>query len=137
MRRVAFHDSTEHSPQSSRVVPSGHEHNGSELMLVAPSREHLAFTFGPNVGSRYFHDIRHTKPPQLADLRCARILVRKSPANEFVIFATRRVGKNCDPRRDTALNEVCRFERPGTARIKRYDDDVSRRNRLVDDERPA
>jgi hypothetical protein len=47
----AFHDSIEHSPQSSRVVPSGHEHYGSELMLVAPWRKHLAFTFGSNVGS--------------------------------------------------------------------------------------
>jgi hypothetical protein len=44
--RMAFHDSVEHSPQSSRVILGGHQHNGSELMLVAPSRKYLTFTFG-------------------------------------------------------------------------------------------
>jgi hypothetical protein len=35
---MALHDSIEHSPRSSRVVPIRHEHNGSELMQVAPWR---------------------------------------------------------------------------------------------------
>jgi hypothetical protein len=56
---MAFHDSIEHSPRSSRVVPSGNEHNGSELMLVAPWRKHLTFTFGSNFGSGDLNDIRH------------------------------------------------------------------------------
>jgi hypothetical protein len=75
---VPFHDSIEHSPQSSRVVPSGHEHNGSELMLVAPWRKHLTFTFGSSVGSGDLNDIRDAKPPQLANLPCRRILVREA-----------------------------------------------------------
>ena len=100
---MPFHDSIERSPQSSRVVPSGHEHNGSELMLVAPWRKHLTYTFGPNVGSRDLHDVRHAKPPQVANLPCARILIRESPADELVVFSTRRVGKNRNSRRDAAL----------------------------------
>jgi hypothetical protein len=56
---MAFHDSIEHLPRSSRVVPSGNEHNGSELMLVAPWRKHLTFTFGSNFGSGDLNDIRH------------------------------------------------------------------------------
>jgi hypothetical protein len=42
---------------------SGHEHNGSEPMLVAPCRKHLAVTFGSSVGSGDLYDIRHAKPP--------------------------------------------------------------------------
>ena len=53
-----------------------------------------------------------------------------------MIISTRRVGKNRYSHRNAALHEVCRFERPRAARIKRYDDDVGGRERLVDDERP-
>lgn len=106
---MAFHDSIEHSPHSSRVVPSGNEHNGSELMLVAPWRKNLAFTFGPNVDSGDLHDIRHAKPPQLANLSCARILVREPPADELVVYSTRRVAKNRNSRRDAAMHEVRRL----------------------------
>ena len=87
-------------------------------MLVAPWRKHLTFTFGSNVGSGDLHDIRHAKPPQLANLPCARILVREPPADELVVFSTRRVGKNRNSRRDAALHEVCRFERPRAAGIR-------------------
>ncbi len=114
---MAFHDSIEHSTHSSRVVPSSHEHNGSELMLVAPWWKNLAFTFGSNVGSGDLHDIRNAKPPQLANLPCARILVREPPADELVVLSTRRVAKNRNSRRDAALHEVRRFERPRAAGI--------------------
>src|SRR6266481_8868808 len=93
---MTFHDPIEHSPHSSRVVSSRHEHNGSELMLVAPWRKYLAFTLGSNVGSGDFHDIRHAEPSQLANLPCARILVRQpapdklsSPVGGSVKTATR------------------------------------------------
>src|SRR6516164_7182322 len=91
---MAFHDTIEHSPPSSRVVPSGHEHDGSELMLVAPWRKHLAFAFGSSLGAGDLHDIRHAKPPQLANLSCASILVRRmnswsSPLGGSVKTATR------------------------------------------------
>jgi hypothetical protein len=99
---MTFHGSIEHAPQSSRVVPRGHEHNGSELMSVAPWRKHLAFTFGPNVGSANLNDIRHAKRPQLTNLPCGVILVRKPPADELVVFCTRRVGKNRNSRRNAA-----------------------------------
>ncbi len=58
--RMAFHDSVEHSPRSSRVILRCHKHDRSELMLVAPLLKHLAFTFG-SIDSGYSHDIRHAK----------------------------------------------------------------------------
>src|SRR5258708_29349064 len=133
---MAFHGSIEYSPHSSRVVPSGHEHNGSELMLLAPWRKHLAFTFGSSVGPGDVHDVRHAKPLQLASLPCARILVRKPPPDELVVFPARWVGKNRNARRNAALHEVRRFERPGAAGIKRYDDDVGGRHRPPSPARP-
>src|SRR5262249_696760 len=134
---MPFHDSIKHSPQASRVVPSGHEYNGSEPMLVAPWRKHLGFTFGSNFGSGDLPDIRHRKPSKLANLPCSRIFVREPPADEPVVFSTRRVGKARNSRRDAALHEIRRFERPRAAGIKRYDDDVGGRDRVVDDERPS
>ena len=135
---MALHDSIENSPQSSRVVPSGHEHNGSELMLVAPWRKCLTFSFGSNIGSGGdLHDICDTKPPQLASLRCGPILIREPPANEFVIFSTRKIGKNRYSRCDAALHEVCRFQRPRAAGIRRYDDDVGGHDWFIDDEGPS
>ena len=86
---MAVHSAIEYSPHPSRVVLNCHEHNGSELMLVAPWRKHLTYTFGPNVGSRDLHDVRHAKPPQVANLPCARILIREPPADELVVFSTR------------------------------------------------
>ena len=134
---MPFHCSIEPSPQSSRVVPCGHEHNGSELILVAPLRKHLTFTFGSNLGSADLDDIGHAEPPQFANLPCARILVREPAAHELVIFSTRRVGKNRNSLRDVALREVRRFESPRAAGIKRYDDDVGGRDRFIDNESPS
>src|SRR6266853_404439 len=128
---MALHDPIEHSPHSSRVVSSRHEHNGSELMLVAPRWQHLALAFGSSVGSGDLHNIRHAKPPQLANLPCARILVREATADELMIFSAWRIGKNRDARRDAAFHEVGRFERPGAGGIERYHDDVGGRDRLI------
>ncbi len=86
-------------------------------MLVAPWRKHLTFSFGSNVGSRDLHDIRHAKPPQLANLPFGLILIREPPADELVVFSTRRVAKNRNSLRNAALNKVCRFERPRAAGI--------------------
>jgi hypothetical protein len=106
-------------------------------MLVTPWREHLSFTLGSSLGSGDLHDISHAKPLQLAHLLCTRILVRKPPADELIVFSTRRVGKNRNARRDPASHKVCRFECPSAAGMKRYDDDVGERDRLFDDERPS
>ena len=106
-------------------------------MLVAPWRKHLIFSFGSSFGYGDLHDIRDAKPPQLANLPCGPILIREPPADELVIISTRRVGKNRYSRRDAALHEVCRFERPRAAGIRRYDDDVGGHDRFVDDERPS
>jgi hypothetical protein len=95
-------------------------------MLVAPWRKHFTFTFGSSVCSVDLHDICHAKPTQLPNLPCACIL-----------FSTRRVGKNRNSRRDTALHEVRRVQCACAVGIKRYDDDVGGGNRLVDDERPS
>ena len=84
-------------------------------MLGAPWRKHLAFAFGSSFGSGDLHDIRHPKPPQLANLSCASILVREPPADELVVVSTRRIGKNRNARRDAALHEVRRFERARAA----------------------
>src|ERR1700738_5185259 len=134
---MVFHNSIEHSPQSSRVVASCHKHDGSELMLVAPRRKHLAFTFGSDLGSGDLHDIRHAKRAQLANLPCARILVREPSTDELVVFSAGRVRKNRNARRDAIVHEVCRFEGPRAAGIERYDYDVSGRDRLVHDECPS
>jgi hypothetical protein len=106
-------------------------------MLVAPWRKRLAFSFSSDVGSGDLHHIRHAKPPQLTNLPCSRIFVREPPADELVVFSTRRVGKDRNSRRDAALHEIRRFECPRTAGIKRYDDDVGGRDRFVDDKRPS
>src|SRR5262245_10449937 len=105
-------------------------------MLVTPWRKHLAFSFACSAGSGDLHDIRHAKQSQLANLRCAGVLVRKTPADELVVFPARRVGKNGNARGDPALHEVRRFEGPRAAGINRYDDYVGSLDRLVDDERP-
>ena len=106
-------------------------------MLVAPWRKRLAFSFGSDVGSGDLHHIRHAKPSQLTNLPRSRIFVGESPADELVVFSARRVGKDRDSRCDAALHEIRRFERPRTAGIKRYDDDVGGRDRFVDDKRPS
>jgi hypothetical protein len=106
-------------------------------MLIRPWWKHLPFTFGSILGSGDLHDVRHAKRPQLADLPCARILVRDPPADELVVFLTRKVAKNRNARRDAAMHEVCRFKRPCAAGIKRYDDDIRGRDRFVDNERPS
>ena len=118
MCRTASNDAVEHSPQSSRVVPRGHEHDGSKLILIAPWWKHLSFTFGSSVGSGDFHNIRHTKRSQFAD--ASRSHPHKEiPADELVVFSTRRVAKNRNARRDAALHEIRRFERPRAAGMKR------------------
>ena len=89
-------NSVEHSPQSSRVILSGHHDNGLEVMLVAPSRKHPAFIFG-SIDSGDLHDIRHAKRSQLANLPCTRILIgeprrmnsKSSPLGGSIKTATR------------------------------------------------
>jgi hypothetical protein len=100
-------------------------------------RENLGFTFGSTFSSGDLYDIHHAQPPQLANLTCARINVREPPADELVVFSTRRVGKNRNSRQDAALHEVRRFEHPRAAGIKRFNDEVCRRQRFVDNERPS
>jgi len=51
---------------------------------------HLQFS----VASRDLQNIRHAQRPQLANLPCARIIVRDTSADELVVFSTRRVGKH-------------------------------------------
>jgi hypothetical protein len=87
-------------------------------MLIAPRRKYLAFTGGSAFGYGDLHDIRHAKPPQLANLPCASILVREPPADELVVVSARRVGKNRNARRDALLHEVRSFERARTAGSK-------------------
>jgi hypothetical protein len=55
---MTLHDSIEHAAYSSGVIPSDYEHNGSELVLVAPRRKNLTFTFGARLRSGNLHDIR-------------------------------------------------------------------------------
>jgi hypothetical protein len=105
--------------------------------MVAPGRKHLPFPFGSSFGPWNFHDIRNAKPPKLANLSCAFILVREPPADEFEVFSTGRIGKNRNARCDATFDEVRRFECSRAAGIKRYDNDVSDPYRFVDDERPS
>src|SRR5262245_2254367 len=112
---MAVHESIEHSPQSSRVVPGGHEHNGTKLMLVAPCCKHLAFTFGSGVGCGDLNDIGDAKRSQMANLPRGRVLVRKPPAAELIALYSRRAGKNRNSRRNAGSHEVCRFKYPRAA----------------------
>lgn len=136
-RRMAFHFSIEYPAYSSGVVFSCHEHNGPELLLVAPWRKNLTLTFGSSFGSGNLHDIGHAEPSELPDLPCRQILVREPAADELEIFSTRRVRKDRNSRRDAAMHEVRRLQRPRAAGIRRYRDDVGSRNRLVDDKHPS
>ena len=90
---MAFHVSVEHSPQSSRVILSGHHYNGSEMLLVAPLRKHLTFTFG-SIDFGDLRNIRHAEHPQLANLSCRFILIRNPSVDELMVFSARRVCKN-------------------------------------------
>jgi hypothetical protein len=112
---MVLHDSIQHSQRLPRVVLSCHKHDGSKLMLVAPWRKHLSFTFGSDLGSGDLHDIRHAKQLQLANLPCARILVRGPPADELVVFSTRWIGKNCNARRDGQCSRRIEIDTWGTS----------------------
>jgi hypothetical protein len=131
--QMAFHVSIEHPAYSSGVIHRDHEHNEPELVLVAPRCKNLAFTFCSRFVSRNLHDVRYAKPSQLPNLPCRRIFVREPSADELKIFSTRRISENRHSRRDAAMHEVGRLQRSSAARIGRYNDDVGRRNRLVDD----
>jgi hypothetical protein len=129
-RGVTYRIAPEPQP---KIKPSEPCRQKTACLLPDSCLDRLIF----NVSSGDLHDIRHAKPPQLANLPCARILVREPSADELVVFSSRRVGKNRNARRDAVLHEVCRFERPRAAGIKRYDDDVAGRDRFVDHERPS
>src|SRR5690349_21224576 len=136
--RPAFHHSIQHPPHSARVVPTGHEHKGPELMLLAPRRKRLGFAFGCfNFSSGYLHDIPHSEKPELASLPCSSIVVGKASANELALFSNRRGSKNRDASCDTTVHQVRSFERPCAGRSNRYNNDVDRRDRLAQDEGPS
>jgi hypothetical protein len=58
---MTFHDSIEQAAHSSGAIPGDYEHNGSEIVLVAPWRKNLTFTFGARLGSGNLHAIRYAK----------------------------------------------------------------------------
>ena len=117
-RRTAFHVSIEHPAYSSGVISGGHEHDGPECLLVAPWRKNLAFTFGSSfVSVGIFTTSVTPSHPSCRICLAAEILVGQPPANELEIFPARRVGKNRNPRRDAAMHEVGRLQRPGAAGI--------------------
>ncbi len=134
---MAFHISIEYPAYSSGVIPGGHEHDRPDPVLVAPWGKNLAFTFGSGFVSWNLHDIRYAKPSQLPNLPCREIFVGQPPTDELKIFSTRRVGKNRDARRDAAMHEVRCLQGSRAAGITRDDDNVGRRNRLVDDKYPS
>src|SRR5262245_484997 len=136
---MGIHHSIKHSPQPSRVVASGHEHNGMELMLIAPCGKHLSLSLGSTIGSgsRDLHDVHYAKPSQLPTLPCSPILIREPTADELVVSSTWRVGKNRNSHGYPTLHEICRFEGSRASGISRYDNDVSRCDRFFDDECPS
>src|SRR5262249_8283281 len=136
-RTLSLHDPVQNMPHSSRVVSGCHEHDGLELMLGTPLRKKLGFIFGSNGESRKLHKIAHTKPSQLANLPCGRILIGEPSADELVVLSTWRVAENRDSRRDSAFQEIGRFKCPLTGRIERYDDNVGGRHRLIHDKDPS
>jgi hypothetical protein len=77
----------------------------------------LSFTFG----SSAFLGISNIVAPSDFSWRSASRSHphKESPADELVVFSTRRVAKNRNARRDAALHEIRRFERPRAAGMKR------------------
>ena len=107
------------------------------MVLVTPSRKHLALALSSRICSGNPHNVTHAKHRELANLTGGRVLVGESAADELMILPTRRVGEHRDLRRDSALYQVRSFECPGTACVKGNDDDVRRRDRFSYDEGPA
>ena len=122
--RLAFQGTIQHPLGSPRVVLGGYEHDGSDVVLGGPRWQNVAFAFGSNIDAGDLHDVGHAERPQLPNLSCARILVRKPAADEFVILSARRIHKDGDPLCNPGLDQVRRFERAGAAGVGRYDDDV-------------
>lgn len=135
--RMAFHQSIEDASHTPGVVLGSNEDHGPECVLVAPRRKHLAFAVRASFFCGNLHDLRYAEPSQLLNLPRRRILVGKSSANELEILSTRGIRKNRNPRRNAAMDEIRGFENPCTARMRRYDDDVGRSERLVGDERSS
>jgi hypothetical protein len=134
---MAAHDSIEDSAGSPRMIPSRHKYDRSELVLIGPRRKDVAFTFRSSFGPGNLNDIRYAKPPQLTRLPCGSILVRQPSSYEFKVLPTRRVCKDCNSRRDAALNQVRCFQRTRASGISRNNDDICWRNWLIDHKRPS
>ncbi len=109
--RMAFHRAVEHSSQSSRVILGSHEHDGPEMMLVAPRWKHPTFIV-TSIDSGDFDHIGYAKQPQPANLPRPLILVRKPPANELLVCFRWNVSEDPNSLCNTAMHKVGRFERP-------------------------
>ena len=106
-------------------------------MLVAPVGKHFSLRLGSGHSPGDLFDGRHAKRPELAGSLCGRVFVRESTAEELAIHLVGRVGEDGDPRGDTAVNKVGRFEDPGAVGINGHDDDVGRLDGIVDNEDPS
>src|ERR1700733_815030 len=115
---MTFHNPVEHPTRSLGVIRGGHHHHRSDMLIVAPLREHLTL-ISRSVDFGDVHDIRYAERRQFANLPCPSILVGKPSADELVAFSARRLIKNRDSLRDAALHEIRRFERPSAPGIKR------------------
>src|ERR1044071_4278328 len=85
-RRVPFHVSIEHTPDSSGVIYGCHEDDGADRVLIAPRRKNPALAFGSGFAPGNLHHIRYTEPSELPDLPCRQILVREAAADELEIL---------------------------------------------------
>src|ERR1700733_1398931 len=115
---MTFHDPVEPPTRSLGVILGSHHHHRSDMLIVAPLREHLTLISG-SIDFGDVLDIRYAERRQVANLPCPSVLVGKPSADELVVFSARRIIKNRDSLRDAALHEIRRFERPRAAGIKR------------------
>ena len=91
--RMAAHHAIEHATQPSRMIRMGHEHDGSKIVLVAPSGKGANFIVG-SFDWGDLHDVGHTKRSQLADLGRFPIFVGHPAADKLLAFFIWRVHKN-------------------------------------------
>ena len=63
------------------------------MLLVAPWRKHLTFTFG-SIDSGDLHDIRHAPATSVGRSALPLHPHEEPPTDELVVFSARRVHKN-------------------------------------------
>ena len=118
------------------MIGSADHHDRAEPVLVAPPGKNPAFIRGSNDSSRDLLDGLDAERHELSNGSYGYVLVGDPSADELAVHGVRRIGKDCDSRGYTGLNEVGGFEHSGAVGITRHDDDVCWFDGVIDYESP-